>query len=123
MPAQSVSEAQRAAVRVGHGESAKFEIQNIPVPDLQPGEILVKINYSGVCASDKSLIYDEWSGSSFKFVIQTRAKEIAGYEGAGVVAAAGEGVNEWKVGDRAGIKWIATVCGRSDCEMCSNGRD
>jgi len=27
----------------------------------------------------------------------------------------------WRVGDRAGIKWIARVCG--ECEMCSNGRD
>jgi propanol-preferring alcohol dehydrogenase len=114
---------QRAAVRVGSGETAKVEIQEIPVPELQPGQILVRINYSGLCASDKSLIHDEWSGGAFKLVMQPSTNGIAGHEGAGVVAAVGEGAGGWKVGDRAGVKWIASVCGAAECEMCSNGRD
>lgn len=43
---------------------------------------------------------------------------IAGHEGAGVVVALGsdvEATGQWKVGDRAGIKWIAEVCGH--CEV------
>lgn len=50
-------------------------------------------------------------------------KGIAGHEGAGIVAAVGEGMEDtWKVGDRAGIKWIASTCGL--CEFClSDGPD
>lgn len=42
---------------------------------------------------------------------------IAGHEGAGIVVAVGEGAEKrWKVGDRAGVKWIASTCG--ECEFC-----
>lgn len=43
------------------------------------------------------------------------------HEGAGVVVAIGPNVTRFKVGDRAGIKWVADVCG--ECEMCTNGTD
>jgi len=50
------------------------------------------------------------------------AKGIAGHEGAGVVVAVGEDVqHKWKVGDRAGIKWVWSTCG--ECEFCTNGVD
>lgn len=49
-------------------------------------------------------------------------KGIAGHEGAGVVVAVGPGQeNKWKVGDRAGVKWVASTCG--ECEFCLNGTD
>lgn len=52
---------QRAAVREGTGEEATAPVKNIPVPqEPGPGQILVKINWSGLCASDKSLLHDEW---------------------------------------------------------------
>lgn len=45
------------------------------------------------------------------------SRRSIGHEGAGVVVAVGEGMeNIWKVGDRAGIKWIASTCGL--CEFC-----
>jgi len=50
------------------------------------------------------------------------AKGIAGHEGTGVVVAVGDDMNRrWTVGDRAGIKWVASVCGA--CEFCTNGQD
>jgi len=121
----NIPKTQRAAVRSGTGESAKVEIKEIPVPELQPGQILVKINYSGLCASDKSLILDEWSTGAAKLMMQPSACGVAGHEGAGVVVAVHEASapHGWKVGDRAGIKWIAATCGDADCEMCANGRD
>jgi alcohol dehydrogenase, propanol-preferring len=51
-------------------------------------------------------------------------KGIHGHEGAGDVVAVGENMREqWKIGDRAGIKWFWSVCRRLDCEFCSNGLD
>lgn len=49
-------------------------------------------------------------------------KGIAGHEGAGVVVAVGDGVrHKWQVGDRAGVKWVWSICGI--CEFCTNGTD
>ena len=49
-------------------------------------------------------------------------KGIAGHEGAGTVAAVHPDVADiWKVGDRAGVKWVVSVC--RNCEFCTNGTD
>lgn len=51
-----------------------------------------------------------------------KTKGIAGHEGAGVVVAVGDNMNEqWKIGDRAGVKWVWSTCGH--CEFCTNGTD
>ncbi|RMZ88821.1 hypothetical protein DV736_g3947, partial [Chaetothyriales sp. CBS 134916] len=116
----SIPKEQIAAVRVGGGESATAPLKTVPVSLPGPGEILVKINWTGLCASDKSLLHDEWAG--FGVSMQPDSKGIAGHEGAGTVVAVGEGEeHRWKVGDRAGIKWIASTCG--NCEFCLNGVD
>lgn len=107
----------KAAVKQGSGETATVAVQDIPMQQPTADQILVKINYSGLCASDKSLLHDEWS-----FGMQPATNGIAGHEGAGVVVAVGANMlDRWQVGNRAGIKWIASVCGR--CEFCTNGVD
>lgn len=75
---------------------------------------------SGLCASDKSLIHDEWA--DFGVSMHPETKGIAGHEGAGVVVKVGSNMEQrWKVGDRAGIKWVWSTCGQ--CEFCLNGTD
>jgi propanol-preferring alcohol dehydrogenase len=112
---------QRAAVRQGNGETAKPIVQQIDVPQPGPGQILVQITWTGLCGSDKSLLQDEWAGAGVAMLPQTLG--IAGHEGAGRVVAIGPGMeHRWKIGDRAGIKWIASVC--HECEFClNNGQD
>ncbi|OAL48233.1 alcohol dehydrogenase [Pyrenochaeta sp. DS3sAY3a] len=112
-----VPKTQKAAIKQGNGDSSTISIQDIPVQQPGPDQILVKINYSGLCASDKSLLRDEWD-----FKMTPLANGIAGHEGAGVVVAVGSNVQDlWQVGNRAGIKWVASVCRR--CEFCTNGKD
>ena len=54
--------------------------------------------------------------------MQADTKGIAGHEGAGIVVAVGDNMHhKWKVGDRAGIKWVWSTCG--ECEFCTNGTD
>lgn len=109
---------QKAGVKTGQGKSAKCQVTTIPVLPPGPGQILCKINYSGICGTDKSFFYDEFPGVTTK----ESTKGILGHEGAGVVVAAADDVKElWKEGDRVGIKWITSVCGK--CEFCTNGVD
>lgn len=120
MASVDIPREQRAAVREGTGESATAPVKNVPVEMPGAGQILVKINWTGLCASDKSLVHDEWK--DFGVAMMDATKGIAGHEGAGIVVAVGEGSEKrWKVGDRAGIKWIASVCG--ECEFCLSGTD
>lgn len=62
---------------------------------------LIQTTRSGLCASDKSLIHDEWQ--AFGVAMQDATQGIAGHEGAGVVVAVGDNMHKkWKTGDRAG---------------------
>jgi propanol-preferring alcohol dehydrogenase len=120
MTASSIPKTQDAAVRQGSGDSASAPLKQVEVLSPKSHEILVKINWSGLCASDKSLIHDEWK--DFGVAMQESAKGICGHEGAGVVVAVGDSMHgRWKVGDRAGMKWVYSTCG--ECEFCLNGTD
>ena len=115
-----VPKEQQAAVRQGAGHDATAPVKSIPVSEPGPGQILVKVNWTGLCASDKSLLHDEWA--AFGVAMMDATKGIAGHEGAGIVVAAHPDISHiWKEGDRAGIKWVASVC--RDCEFCNNGKD
>ncbi|EXJ96234.1 hypothetical protein A1O1_01360 [Capronia coronata CBS 617.96] len=120
MGSVDIPKLQKAAVKVGSGDEARAPVKEVEVPQPGPGQVLVKINWTGLCGSDKSLLHDEWS--SFGVAMQPATKGIAGHEGAGTIVAVGEGMeHKWKVGDRAGIKWVWSTCG--ECEFCTNGTD
>jgi propanol-preferring alcohol dehydrogenase len=54
--------------------------------------------------------------------MQPAANGIAGHEGAGIVVKTHESVKHlWRLGDRAGIKFIASVC--NECEACETDHD
>ncbi|PNP82756.1 hypothetical protein FNYG_03987 [Fusarium nygamai] len=116
----SIPSQQRAAVRQGLGPEATAPIRTVDVEKPGPGQILVKITWTGLCGSDKSLLHNEWK--DFGVSMMDASKGIAGHEGAGNVVAVGEGMeNRWKIGDRAGVKWIASTCG--ECDFCRSGSD
>ncbi|CAD5212524.1 unnamed protein product [Bursaphelenchus okinawaensis] len=111
--AQTVPATQKAAVFDEFG--GKLDIREIPVPEIGPDDILVKVQYSGVCHTDLHV----WLGD---FPLQTKAPPIVGgHEGAGVVVKAGSNVTNFKIGDRAGIKWINGSC--LCCEQCKRGSE
>lgn len=118
-PLHALPKVQKAAVKSGHGKDTSITVQEIPVETPGPDQILVKIHYSGLCGSDKCMLYDEW-GPRPLLTSKDGARGVGGHEGAGVVVAVGSDMQStWKVGDRAGIKWIASVCG--ECEFCTDG--
>ncbi|KAF5685677.1 ADH5-alcohol dehydrogenase V [Fusarium circinatum] len=119
----AIPQTQKAAIRDVSGSSVKVFVKTITVPRPASHQILVKINWSGLCPSDKCLLRDEWA--AYNGMLPPMAPSsfgIAGHEGAGVVVAVGDDVSTlWKVGDRAGVKWVESTCGV--CEMCTNGFD
>ena len=86
-----------------------------PVPG--EGEVLIKVEASGVCHSDLHVAEGDWK----QFAGITKLPLIVGHEVAGKVVELGPGVSELKVGDRVGVPWIYWTCG--ECEFCREGNE
>jgi propanol-preferring alcohol dehydrogenase len=89
-----------------------LEIREVPVPQIGPGQVLMRVRASGVCHTDLHAAEGDWP-------VKPTAPFIPGHEGVGEVAAVGPGVTHLKEGDRIGAPWLHTACGR--CEHCVGG--
>lgn len=92
-------------------------IEEAPLKGPGKGEVLVKVEACGVCFSDM-FAQNNVMGGGFPI--------CPGHEIIGRVAAVGEGVTAWKVGDRAGGGWhgghdgSCTACHKGWFQMCDN---
>lgn len=89
-----------------YAETKTFAVEDVPVPEPGPGEVLVKVEYCGICHSDLSLI-----NGSFPAQVPVVTQ---GHEASGTVAVLGPGVTRWAVGDR-----VIVAAGRP-CQSCPN---
>ena len=89
---------------VYHGVN-DVRMEEVPVPEIGPGEILVRVHTCGICGTDLKKIA---TGSH-------SAPRIFGHETAGVVAKVGEGVRKFSVGDRV-VVFHHIPCG--ECYYC-----
>ncbi len=80
---------------------------------LEQGDIEVRVTHNGLCHTDLHMRDNDWGISSYPLV--------AGHEVVGEVAAVGEKVNGFVVGDRVGIGWIRDSCGT--CDHCLQGQE
>lgn len=87
-------------------------IEEVAVPEVGPGQILVKIAASGVCHTDLHAAEGDWP-------VKPKPPFIPGHEGVGHVVAGGAGVTHVKEGDRVGVPWLYTACGH--CVHCLGG--
>jgi propanol-preferring alcohol dehydrogenase len=99
------------AARV-HAFGKPLEIEEVPVPEVKPGTVLVKVSHSGVCHTDLHAADGDWP-------VKPSLPFTPGHEGVGTVAAIGAGVTHVKEGDRVGVPWLHTACGH--CEHCLTG--
>ncbi|MCG7387940.1 alcohol dehydrogenase AdhP [Pantoea sp. ACRSB] len=97
----------KAAVVKAFGEP--LIIEQVPVPEVGPGQVLVKIAATGVCHTDLHAAEGDWP-------VKPTLPFIPGHEGVGEVVAKGPDVTHLKLGDRVGIPWLYSACGH--CEHC-----
>jgi L-iditol 2-dehydrogenase len=99
---RSIPETMQAAVYRGVND---VRVETVPVPRIGPGEVLLQVMTCGVCGTDLKKIH---TGSH-------SAPRIFGHETAGLIAAVGEGVYDFEIGDRVSV-FHHVPCG--DCYYC-----
>lgn len=100
----------KAGVLRKFGEPVKIE--EVPIPEIGPGEVLVRVKACGICHTDIRICSGEQPPPKLPI--------IPGHEPAGIIEKVGEGVTGLKIGDRVSVDSMI-ACGH--CRNCFVGRD
>ena len=90
-----------------------LRLVDLPTPSPGDCQILVRVSVCGACHTD----LDEAEGR----LTPTKSPVIPGHQVVGRVVDKGEAASRFRVGDRVGITWLFSSCGR--CELCRTGRE
>ena len=90
-----------------------LELVNLPDPVPAEKEILVKVSRCGVCHTELDEIEGRTPPPAFPVVL--------GHQIVGTVEKAGSKASRFKIGDRVGIAWIYSACGK--CSFCLQGEE
>jgi propanol-preferring alcohol dehydrogenase len=93
-------------------EKEPLRMEDLPDPVPGSEEILVKVSVCGVCHTE----LDEIEGR-----LQSKLPVVLGHQVVGKVAALGSGAKRFQLGDRVGIAWIYSACGK--CRFCQRGNE
>ena len=101
-----------AVTGVGGAPGRLAEVER-EVPDLAPDEVLVAVRTCGVCRTDLHLAEGD---------LPPRApRRIPGHEAVGTVVGRGDAARRFEPGERVGIAWLRSTCGR--CRQCRRGQE
>jgi propanol-preferring alcohol dehydrogenase len=87
-------------------------VEQVPMPVLDSGQVLVRVEACGLCHTDIHAAHGDWP-------VKPSPPFIPGHEGVGVVCELGPGVSEVAVGDRVAMPWLGYACGT--CDYCVSG--
>src|SRR5215203_700882 len=82
------------------------------IPEPGPGQVLVRIETSGLCHTDIHAAHGDWP-------VKPGVPFVPGHEGVGLVERVGFGVQTPAVGTRVAVPWLGWACG--ECEWCIKG--
>lgn len=101
--------------RISSFDEDRNPLKLVELPDPVPkgGEILVKVSACGVCHTE----LDEIEGR----VLPPRFPVVPGHQAVGKVEEVGSKTDKFRVGDRVGVAWIYSTCGR--CSFCLEGSE
>ncbi|MGC1928146.1 MAG: alcohol dehydrogenase catalytic domain-containing protein [Candidatus Nitrosopolaris sp.] len=88
----------------------KWDVKD--VPNSAANQVLIKIHASGICYTDVHITEGLLPNAAFPRTI--------GHEPVGEIVEVGDGVINRKIGDRVGVPWYQSSCGR--CEWCQRGK-
>jgi D-arabinose 1-dehydrogenase-like Zn-dependent alcohol dehydrogenase len=95
-----------------------FELVERDIPEPATGQVRVQVEACGICHSDALVKEGLWPGLQYP--------RVPGHEIAGHIDAVGDGVRNWKKGQRVGVGWhgghdfVCNECRRGDFGMCVN---
>ncbi|WP_274473853.1 zinc-dependent alcohol dehydrogenase family protein [Mangrovimonas aestuarii] len=90
-----------------------LQLVDLPIPEPKHGEVLVKVYVCGVCHTELDEIEGRTPPSDFPRVL--------GHQVVGEVVKKGEGCDKTEKGQRVGVAWIFSACGK--CKFCNEGRE
>jgi propanol-preferring alcohol dehydrogenase len=102
----------REPSRMADGASPLYP-DDVAVPVPGHGDLLVRASVCGVCRTDLDVVEGRLTAPRYPV--------IPGHQVIGSVERVGDEVGDFRVGDRVGVAWIHSACGR--CEWCRSGRE
>ncbi len=99
-----------AVRKVAHGVG-HIELQDVSVPHAGPGQVVIEVNFAGICGTDLHIYLGEF---------ETAPPVTMGHELAGTIVEVGRNVDEWTIGDRVTTETYFSTCGH--CLDCRRGR-
>jgi propanol-preferring alcohol dehydrogenase len=94
-------------------EERPLQPADLPVPAPGDNKILLKVSVCGACHTD----LDEAEGR----LTPTKSPIVPGHQVVGTVADKGTAVTKFRTGDRVGVTWLYSACGR--CRFCQSGSE
>jgi propanol-preferring alcohol dehydrogenase len=94
-------------------EEQPLRLDEIPVPEPGPGQVRLKVSLCGACHTDLHTVEGE--------IHPPVLPVTPGHQVVGVVEALGAGVQERQLGQRVGLPWLYSACGK--CEFCQRGQE
>ncbi|HXF50347.1 MAG TPA: zinc-dependent alcohol dehydrogenase family protein [Dehalococcoidia bacterium] len=94
-------------------ESTPLALEERPVPEPEPDEVLLRVLACGVCRTDLHVAEGE--------LPPVRESVTPGHQIVGVIERLGADVRGLSVGQRVGVTWLASACGR--CALCVEGKE
>jgi propanol-preferring alcohol dehydrogenase len=90
-----------------------LRLAELAVPEPGPGQVRIQVRACAVCRTDLHIVDGELS--------QSKLPLIPGHEIVGTVERLGEGVARFRSGDRVGLPWLGSTCGK--CAYCRSGHE
>lgn len=94
-------------------ENGPLSLEDIAVPEPGIGNIRIRITRCGVCHTDLHIVEGD--------LVPHLQPVVPGHQVVGYVDAVGEGVHRIKAGDRVGVPWLHSTCGK--CKFCLTGME
>lgn len=96
-----------------HRPGELLRADDVPRPKPGAGELLIRVHACGVCRTDLHVVDGD--------LTQGKMPIVPGHEIVGEVVARGEGAKRFAIGERVGVPWLGSTCGR--CSYCTSGRE